>query len=105
VDENDMEDEMARVKHGVESAIDMVFLSACGHDSTVLSVPYLTFEALPIWGRHDTVWWTKWPEWNMDLSLLLAWFSCQQPDATLIFRAYLTFKFLPFSHINEKLVK
>jgi hypothetical protein len=33
-----MKDELAMVEHGVESAIDMVFLSAGGHDSTVLSV-------------------------------------------------------------------
>jgi hypothetical protein len=33
-----MKDELAVVEHGVESAIDMVFRSAGGHDSTVLSV-------------------------------------------------------------------
>ena len=37
-DANDMKDELGGVEHGVESAVDMVFLSASGHDSTVLSV-------------------------------------------------------------------
>jgi hypothetical protein len=37
-DANDTKDELGGVEHGVESAVDMVFLSASGHNCTVLSV-------------------------------------------------------------------
>jgi len=71
-DANDMKDELGGVEHGVESAVDMVFLSASGHDSTVLSVFNVRSPA-NLW--MEMIWRTKWPGWNMEWSLLSTWCS------------------------------